>query len=180
MTYADKQHFLNCQYQRIADTVWYWTSDRPSGGAVFADNVYLAVGRVPKTRAANHLLWRNSVFENVTGDVALDVTDSGATATYYFTMVGSVWRGHGPRVVTDTQSWQVGTLFVDTEFAQAGGSLVAPDGEQTLFGWRSRITGNARVGNVYNGVFIDSALGTFDKPLQLVERGVVTTLAERP
>ncbi len=176
MTYADKQHFLDCQYQRIADTVWYWTSDRPSGGAVFADNVYLDVGRVTRTRAANHLLWSNSVFENVSGDVAIDVTDRGFTATYYFTMIDSVWRGSGPRVVTATQSWQVGTLFVDTEFAQAGGSLVASDGEQTLFGWRSRITGSARVGAVHSGVFVDSTLGGFDKPLQLVERGATTTV----
>jgi hypothetical protein len=180
MTYADKQHFLDCQYQRIADTVWYWTSDRPSGGAVFADNVYLDVGRATRTRAANHLLWSNSVFENVTGDVALDVTDAGSTGTYYFTMVDSVWRGRGARVVTDTQSWQVGTLFVDTEFAQSGGSLVAADGEQTLFGWRSRITGSALVGAVHSGVFIDSALGAFDQPLQLVERGVVTAVAGTP
>jgi hypothetical protein len=180
MTYADKQHFLDCQYRRIADTVWYWTSDRPSGGAVFADNVYLDVGRVTRTRAANHLLWSNSVFENLTGDVALDVTDAGSTATYYFTMVGSMWRGHSPRVVTDTQSWQVGTLFVDTEFAQSGGSLVAPDGEQTLFGWRSRITGGARVGAVHSGVFIDSIFGAFDKPLQLVERGATTAVTAVP
>jgi hypothetical protein len=180
MTYADKQHFLDCQYQRIADTVWYWTSDRPSGGAVFADNVYLDVGRVTRTRAANHLLWSNSVLENVTGDVALDVTDASSTATYYFTMIGSAWRARGPRVVTDTQSWQVGTLFVDTEFAQSGGSLVAPDGEQTLFGWRSRITASARVGSVGSGVFIDSALGAFDQPFQLVERGVVTTVTAAP
>ncbi len=180
MTYADKQHFLDCQYQRIADTVWYWTSDRPSGGAVFSENVYVDVGRVTRTRAANHLLWSNSVLENVTGDVALDITDGGSTATYYFTMIGSVWRGRGPRVVTDTQSWQVGTLFVDTEFAQSGGSLVAVDGEQTLFGWRSRITGSARVGAVHSGVFIDSTLGAFDQPLQLVERGVMTTVAGTP
>ena len=180
MTYADKQHFMDCQYQRIADTVWYWTSDRPSGGAVFSNNVYADVGRVTRTRAANHLLWSNSVLENVTGDVALDITDGGSTATYYFTMIGSVWRGRGPRVVTDTQSWQVGTLFVDTEFAQSGGTIVALDGEQTLFGWRSRIKGSARVGAVHSGVFIDSTLGAFDKPLQLVEHGATTTVAGTP
>ncbi len=178
MTYADKQHFLDCQYQRITDTVWYWTSDRPSGGEVFTDNVYTDVGRVLRTRAANHLLWTNSVFENVTGDVALDTLDSGSTATYYFTMVDSEWRGRGPRVVTDTQSFEVGTLFVGTTFAQSGGSLVALAGDQSLFAWRSRSNGGAMAGAVRSGLFIDSSLGPRPRPFELVENGTVTSFED--
>ena len=107
--------------------------------------------------------------ENVSGDVAIHVTDSGSTATYYFAMIDSLWRGKGPAVVTDTQSWQVGTLFIDTEFAQSGGSIVAPSGEQTLFAWGSRITGSAAVGAVKNGLFIHSHMGRYNKAMQIVE-----------
>ena len=133
-----------------------------------------------RTRAANHLLWTNPVFENVTGDVALDTLDSGSTATYYFTMVDSEWRGRGPRVVTDTQSFEVGTLFVGTTFAQSGGSLVAAAGDQSLFAWRSRSNGGARAGAVRSGLFIDSSLGPRPRPLELIENGTVTTFEMVP
>jgi hypothetical protein len=176
MSYADKQHFLDCQYQNVADTVWYWTTDRASGGEVWTDNYYSNVGRLTQTRAATNLLWSNSVMEDVAGPVAIDITDYGTTASYYFTMIDSVWRGRGPPVVTDTQGWQVGTLFVATEFAQSGGTIVADAPEQTLFAWSSRITGSAAVGRVANGLFIDSSLGAFDAGVQIVERGRATVL----
>ena len=175
--YADKQHFLDCQFYDISDTVWHWTSDRPSGAQVWKDNVFANIGRLTKTRSATNLLWINSVMENVSGDVAINVTDSGSTATYYFAMVDSLWRGKGPAVVTDTQNWQIGTLFIDTEFAQSGGSIVALSGEQTLFAWGSRITGSAGVGAVKNGLFIHSHMGRYDKALQIVEDGKVTTVS---
>jgi len=174
MSYADKQHFLDCQYQNVSDTVWYWTTDRASGGDVWTDNYYSNVGRLIQTRAATNLLWNNSVMEDVAGPVAIDVTDYGTTATYYFTMIDSVWRGRGPPVVTDTQSWQVGTLFVATEFAQSGGTIVADAPGQSLFAWGSRITGSAGLGRVQNGMFIDSSMGPFDSGVQIVRRGQAT------
>lgn len=180
MNYADKQHFLNCQFQDITDTVWYWTADRPSGGQVWKDNVFFNVGRLSQTRAANNLLWVNSVMENVSGDVAIHITDSGSTATYYFAMVDSLWRGKGPAIVTDTQHWQIGTLFIDTEFAQSGGSIVAPSGEQALFAWGSRITGSAAVGAVKNGLFIHSQMGRYDKGMQIVEDGKIAKVSGVP
>jgi hypothetical protein len=171
MNYADKQHFFDCQYQRIGDAVWYWTSDRASGGQIWTDNVYFDVGQLTRTRAANNLLWVNALIDGVHGDVGIAVTDTGATATYYFTMIDSLWRGRGPAVVTDTQSWRVGTLFVATEFAQAGGSIVAAEGDETLFAWGSRITGSAEVGAVRQGLFIDSRFGRFDQLLHVVVEG---------
>jgi len=176
MNYADKQHFLDCQYQDVSDTVWHWTSDRPSGGEVWADAYFSNVGRLTQTRAANNLLWTNSVMEDVGGPVAIDVTDDGSTATYYFMVVDSVWRGRGPAVVTDTQSWGVGTLFVGTEFAQSGGSIVADAPAQSLFAWGSRVTGSANIGTVQSGLFIGSSLGPFDAAVQIIEGGRATTL----
>jgi hypothetical protein len=175
MNYADKQHFVDCQFQNVSDTVWYWTTDRPSGGEIWSGNYFANVGRLTQTRAANNLLWTNSVMEDVSGPVALDVTDAG-TATYYFMVVDSVWRGRGPAVVTDTQSWQVGTLFVGTELAQSGGSIVANAPEQSVFMWGSRIAGTARLGKVQSGLFIGSSIPHVDGTLQIVDRGRATAL----
>ena len=176
MNYADKQHFLDCQYQNVADAVWYWTADRPSTSEVWKDNVFFDVGAISRTRGASGLTWVNSVIENVHGDVAIDVLDTGSTTTYYFTMVDSAWRGRGPTVVTDTQSLGVGTLFVGTEFAQAGGSIVSRAPGQSLFAWGSRITGTAEVGAVENGLFVDSRMGPLSGPLTVVENGRVAVL----
>lgn len=176
MNYADKQHFLDCQYHNVSGTVWHWLSDRASGGEVWKDNFFFNVGGLTRTRAANNLLWINSVMEDVTGKVAIDVTDEGSTATYYFTMIDSLWRGRGPAVVTDTQSWGVGTLFIDTTFAQSGGSIVAPTGDNTLFAWGSRITGSAAVGAVHSGAFINSSMGSYDKTMQVIKKGAVLTV----
>ncbi len=185
MNYADKQSFLDCQFQDISDVVWYWTSDRAAGGESWVDCYFLNVGQLTRTRAANGLLWVNSVMENVTGAVAIQVTDRGSTSTNYFSQVDCLWRGRGPQVVTDTQSNGVGTLFVSTRFEQSGaGSLVAQrgaekgaeTGAQTLFAIDSSITGSTQLGHVTSGIFINSTLGQIDQPLEVIVGGVTTTL----
>ena len=179
MNYADKQSFLDCQFQEISDVVWYWTSDRAAGGESWVDCYFLDVGQLTRTRAANGLLWANSVMDNVTGAVAIEVTDTGSTATNYFSQVDCVWRGRGPKVVTDTQSNGVGTLFVATRFEQiSAGSLVSQSGAQSLFAIDSLISGPTEVGHVTSGVFINSRLGRLNQPLEVIVAGVTTTLNE--
>ena len=181
MNYADKQYFVDNQYHNISDAVWNWDSVRASGGNAWIDSYYFNVGEVSKTRSAYGLMWVNSVFNNVTGPIALHILDSGgSTATYYFTQLDCLWKGTGPAVVTDTFSGYTGTLFIDTEFNQNGGSIVAPSGTQTLLAWNSKITGSASVGNVTYGAFVNSLLGGFDKELTYIYNGVATDAVSAP
>jgi len=180
MTYADKQFFLDCQYQNISNSVWYWTSGRWSGGNLWKDNYYSNVGQVSQTLSGIDLLWVNCVLENIVGDVALHVKDRGTTTTRYFMMLDCLWRGRGPAVVADSLSNENGALFIDTEFAQTGGNIVARSGHQSLFAWNSQITGSARVGSVSYGLFINSRLGQFDRELQSVGPQGLATLIDRP
>jgi len=98
--------------------VWYWTADRPSTSEVWKDNVFFDVGAISRTRGASGLTWVNSVIENVHGDVAIDVLDTGSTTTYYFTMVDSACVA-AVRPSSPTRRARRRTLFVGTEFAQA-------------------------------------------------------------
>jgi hypothetical protein len=118
--------------------------------------------------------------EDVTGEVAIDALDTGSTATYYFYLVDCLFRGRGPRVVSDSLSWHGGTLFLDTEFAQRGGSVVADSAGQTLLAWNSSITGNASVGRVAQGVIVNSNLPPYDRTLEYVRDGTVHVVADSP
>ncbi len=171
MNYADKQAFIDCQFQRIHGATWDWVADRSSGGEVWLDNVFEDVGQLTHTQAAVNLTWYNALINNVHGHTAIEVADHGSTATYYFYMLNSEWRGSGPEVVTDTQSNGIGTLFVNTVFGQRGGTLVAPTGRQVLSAWGSQITGSAQPGAIYRGLFIDSQIGPFRHHLQWVREG---------
>lgn len=171
MNYADKQAFVDCQFQHVAGAVWDWISDRPSGGEQWWGDFFDDVGALSRTRAAVGLIWYNVVVHDVHGPKAIQVIDRGTTATYYFTMLDSLWSGTGPAVVTDTQSSGIGTLFVNTTFGQRGGTLVARDGRQSLSSWGSVITGSAQPGSVDSGVFIDSRLGPYDRHVQWVSGG---------
>jgi hypothetical protein len=109
------------------------------------------------------------VFKDVRGSVAIDSLDAGGTTmSRDFTQVDCLWTGVGPAVVTDTKAGYNGTLFIDTEFNQSGGSIVADFGIQTLHAWNSEITGTASVGNVFYGSFVNSIMGQFDKRLTYV------------
>lgn len=170
-TYADKQYFIGNRYTNISDTVWNWDSRRGSGHNIWINAYYHTVGKVSRTRNAYNLLWINSVFHDVTGlaGAAIDVEDTGGTSnSNFFTQVGCVWEGTGPDVVTDTQAGLVGTLFIDTKFAQLNGSIVANTGNQTLFAWNSEIAGGASVGSVRYGAFINSKMGSFNRRLTYV------------
>lgn len=180
MTYADKQYFIDNQYQDISDTVWNWDSKRGSGSEVWIDSYFSNVGSVSKTRSAYNLLWVNSVFKDITGSVAIDILDSGSTATYFFTQVDCLWEGVGPGVVTDTQSGAVGTLFIDTEFNQANGSIVAGTGTQSLSTWNSKITGSATLGNVKYGALINSLMGNYNKTITYIHNGIATDVVDSP
>ncbi len=131
MGYADKQAFIDCQFQGITQSVWSWSSDRPSGGELWQDDFFSQVGELSRTKSATSLLWANSVMENVTGDSAIHVLDQGDTATYYFYLFDCVWQGLGPKVVSDSLSFGLGTLFIANLFEQRGGSLVSRAGSQS-------------------------------------------------
>ena len=133
MGYADKQAFIDCQFQKISQTVWSWNSDRPSGGELWQDDFFSQVGELSRTRSATSLLWANSVMENVTGKAAIHVLDRGDTATDYFYLFDCLWQGQGPEVVTDSLSFGLGTLFIANRFEQRGGSIVANDGNQSAY-----------------------------------------------
>lgn len=178
MNYADKQTFIDTQYHNISDVVWNWESTRPSGNNIWVDAYFFNVGEVSRTRGASGMMWVNSVFHDVAGPVALNIVDSGDTSTDFFTQVDCLWTGYGPTVVTDTFSGKIGALFIDTEFNQEGGTLVASAGLQTLLAWNSKITGTAGVGNVTYGAFVNSTLGQFDKLLSYVDNGVTTDVAD--
>lgn len=178
--YADKQYFIDNQYHNISEVVWNWQSNRPSGGETWIDSYFYNVGALSKTVSGTELMWVNNVFDNVTGPVAIDILDSGSTSTNYFTQVDCLWKGTGPTVVTDTFSAYIGALFIDTEFAQNGGSLVATTGAQSLLTWNSKITGSATVGNVTYGAFVNSDLGTFNKKLTYIHNGVATDVVNTP
>jgi hypothetical protein len=180
MTYADKQNFLDCQYQSIRDTVWYWTADRQSGGQIWQDNYYFDVGEISRTSAAVNLLWANSVMENITGPVGIHVVDAGTTVTYDFYMFDCLIKGAGPTTFSDTLSYSSAVLYVNTEFRQRGGRMVGPQGPQTIFALSSRLTGGAKLGAVTDGILVNSKFEQLDSMLQLVRKGKVTTLDHRP
>jgi hypothetical protein len=176
MGYADKQHFLECQFSDISGTAWDWSTDRASGGEIWTDCYFTRVGSLTRTRAANNLFWLNCVMEDVDGPVGIHVTDHGTTATYYFVQVGCLWKGRGPKVVTDTQSGEVGTLFINTEFAQSSGSLVSNASHQVINSWNSIISGSVQLGNIWQGIFIASHLGRIDRPIEVIRGGTARTL----
>lgn len=168
MNYADKQYFIDNQYHNISEAVWNWDAYRPSNSNVWIDSYFDNVGSISKTRSAWDIMWVNSVFNNITGPTAIDLLDTGSTASRRFEQLDCLWTGTGPAVVTDTQSGYLGTLFIDTEFNQSGGSIVATSGKQTLHAWNSKITGTATVGNVSYGAFINSRMGNFNKTISYV------------
>lgn len=167
MNYADKQHFLDCQFQNIRGAAWNWKADRASNAELWKDAYFFNVGGVAETRAAVGLIWANSVFENVLGDVGIHVTDSGSTATYYFAQIDCLWKGIGPKVVTDTLSFGMGTLFIDSVFSQSGGSILADGKNQTLYALGSSITGSAKLGPVETGMFLNSKMPPVDRAVEL-------------
>jgi hypothetical protein len=169
MTYADKQHFLDCQFSHLDDAAWFWTADRPCGGHVWTDCLFRSIDTVSKTRSANNLLWSNCLFEDVTGGTAIQTLDDQRTSTYYFYQFGCVWRGRGPQAVTSSLAGDMGTLFVDTEFAQIAGSIVPTSGRQAFSAWGSRITGRAVEGAVQNGVFVNASLVRDGRLLETLE-----------
>ena len=185
MTYADKQVFVDDQYRNVSDAVWFWTTDRPSGGEVWVDNYYADVGAVTRTRSGNNLLWFNSVMQDVRGRVALETVDSGSTFSAFIDQFDCLWSGQGPLVVSDVQSGGIGTLFVNTEFAQRGGQLVGAGGRaglataSGLLLWGSRITGSAHPGPVGAGVLIDSRMPPYEGGVVLIEAGRPTQMVPR-
>ena len=180
MTYADKQHFLDCQFVDIDDAVWFWTADRASGGQLWTNSLFKRVGAVSKTRSGNNLLWSNCLFEDVAGPTAIQTLDDGKTSTYYFYQVGCLWRGRGPAVVTSSLAGGMGVLFIDTEFAQNGGYLVVNSGRQALSAWNSTISGTARPGAIRDGIFIGSSLGVEFRQVETRERDGSRIWIDRP
>ena len=180
MTYADKQAFIDCQFSRIRSAVWAWSSDRPSGGELWQDCYFQDVNRLTQTLSAISLLWSNSVMENVYGDVALHVLDVGGTATAYFILYDCLWRGTGPKVVSDSLSFGLGTLFVATRFEQSGGSIVSPAGSQTVFEMDSEMAASTALGHVAQGVLIRSKAGPNREIFDLLRNGRVERPVELP
>jgi Na+-transporting NADH:ubiquinone oxidoreductase subunit NqrA len=78
--------------------------------------------------------------------------------------------------VTDTQSGEVGTLFINTEFAQSSGSLVSNASHQVINSWNSIISGSVQLGNIWQGIFIASHLGRIDRPIEVIRGGTARTL----
>jgi hypothetical protein len=178
MTYADKQLFLDGEYRDIRGAVWDWQSDRPSGGQVWASAYFKRIGQLTRTRAANNLLWFNSVMDDVGGSPALQVTDRGLTKTFNFYVVDCLWRGRGPAIVTDTQSNGIGTIFINTTLAQSGGVVVRGEA-QTVLIWGSRLAESTSLGRPRDGLLLDSRIGATHATLELISGGSAVELAEK-
>jgi len=159
MNYADKQYFLEAQFENVRGAVWDWRSDRPSGGEIWQDSYFRGVGQLSSTRAAMGLAWVNSVFEDLGESTAIQVADGdGRTQSGYFSLVHCEFRGTGPAVVSDTQSDRLGTIALWTNFAQKRGRLTPADGLQGFSAWSSRVSGGAVPGALYEGVLVRSSL----------------------
>jgi hypothetical protein len=180
MNYADKQYFLDCQFQQIRDAVWYWTADRQSGGQIWQDDYFHDVGGISRTRAAANMLWANTVMEDITGPVGIDVVDAGKTATYYFYLFDCLVMGMGPHTFADTLSYGNAVLYIDSEFRQRGGQMVGSQIPQSFFAVNSRLSGSAKLGPVTEGVMVDSSFGDRDRKLQVVRSGKVKIIDNSP
>jgi len=171
MNYADKQSFVDCQFQDIGQAVWDWGSDRPSGGELWIDSYFYNVGQISRTRSATSLLWANDVIDNVAGDVGIHVLDDGSTATDYFIQYDCLWKGRAPKVVTDSQSFGIGTLFVRSRFEASDAALVARAGAQAVSAWDSTFPASMTSGAVAQGLFVNSPIGDIRQPVEIYDRG---------
>jgi hypothetical protein len=160
MTYADKQYFVNCQFERLLGAAWAWNAERASGGNPIIDSYFLNVGSISNTRSAYNNIWVNDVFENIRGPYGIRLSDSGGTtATYILAQVNCLWKGVAPDIITGTGSSLLGTLFINTEFAEKGGQITSSIGRNALLSWGSRITDTARMGAPVDALLINSLIG---------------------
>lgn len=181
LNYADKQFFFECQFTDIKGAAWDWNANRWSGGNLWERNFYRNVGSISRVRSGINLGWVNCVFENITGPIAFKTEDDASTTSRFLMVIDSVFRGRGPPIVADHYSSHNGMLFVDTEFAQDGGSIVNPEpSDVILFAWNSRMTGSARLGSVAFGVFINSKLGPIGHQFEVIDDKGPQILVSRP
>jgi hypothetical protein len=159
MTYADKQYFVECQFENLRGAAWAWNAERASGGNSIVDSYFLNDGSISNTRSAYNNIWVNDVFEDIHGPYGIHLADSnGTTATYILAQFDCLWKGAPPSAITGTGSSLMGTLFIDTEFAEEGGQITSSLGRQAVLLWNGRITNGASLGTPVDSLVINSAV----------------------
>ena len=163
--YCDKFFVIDCQFQTIADKVFLWNvASGRSGGGHLWKNCYAkdVSGALYHSTGGVGVCWANCVFENVSGNPSMWVTNNSQGYTRQWFQVACKWMGTGPTVVAGTDIVECGVVFIDTEFAQTGGNIVATTGNQTLFTWNCTRTGTVGVPVPTRSTIINSALGAID------------------